>query len=49
MFVTMEDNVRIGGYANRFRLYMQKQQARYQHLNFSVPECFVEQGGGGAL
>ena len=46
MFVTMEDNVRIGGYGQQVSDYICRSNKQgIRHLNFSVPECFVEQGG----
>lgn len=50
VFITMEENVRTGGYGQQVSDYLctnNKQGIR--HINFSIPDYFIEQGGVGEL
>jgi len=50
MFITMEDNIRTGGFGQLVSDYIcryNKQNIR--HLNFSVPDTFIEQGDADEL
>lgn len=46
MFITMEENVRTGGYGQQVSDYLcRNNKQSIKHINFSIPDCFVEQGG----
>jgi 1-deoxy-D-xylulose-5-phosphate synthase len=46
IFITMEDNVRTGGYGQQVSDYIcDNNSQNIKHINFSIPNDFVEQGG----
>lgn len=46
IFVTMEENVRTGGYGQQVSDYLCRYNKQgIKHINFSIPNCFIEQGG----
>ncbi len=46
IFITMEDNVRTGGYGQQVSDYLcYSNSKKIKHINFSIPNDFVEQGG----
>ncbi|HHT89091.1 MAG TPA: 1-deoxy-D-xylulose-5-phosphate synthase [Clostridiales bacterium] len=50
VFITVEENVRTGGYGQQVSDYICRYNKQgIRHINFSIPECFVEQGGIGEL
>ncbi|NLK27568.1 MAG: 1-deoxy-D-xylulose-5-phosphate synthase [Clostridiales bacterium] len=50
IIVTLEENVRSGGYGQKVSDYLcAKQKQNIRHLNISVPDEFVEHGGVGEL
>ncbi|TAH66639.1 MAG: 1-deoxy-D-xylulose-5-phosphate synthase [Anaerolineaceae bacterium] len=45
-FITIEENIRTGGYGQQVSDYLCKyNKQNIRHINFSIPECFIEQGG----
>ncbi len=50
IFITMEENVRTGGYGQQVSDYISKyNKQNIRHINFSIPDEFIEQGGVGEL
>ena len=46
IFITMEENVRTGGYGQQISDYLCEYNLQsIRHINFSVPDYFIEQGG----
>ena len=45
IFITMEENVRTGGYGQQVSDYICKYNLGTRHINFSIPDYFIEQGG----
>lgn len=45
IFITIEDNVRTGGFGQMVSDYICRNNMQFiRHINFSLPDCFIEQG-----
>lgn len=49
VIITLEENVRSGGYGQKVSDYLCEQQKKVRHINISLPEEYVEHGGVGQL
>lgn len=49
VIITLEENIRNGGYGQKVSDYLCDKQKKVRHINISLPDEFVEHGGVGEL